>query len=64
MIRNWRSTFFSKFGSKASLKKLRNLSLSLKERTTTALKLAEGLGLTEDGVKFLGDNGRSSEQQQ
>jgi hypothetical protein len=63
MIRNWRSTFFSKFESKASLKR-RNLSLSLKERTTTALKLAEGLGLTEDGVKFLGDNGRSSEQQQ
>jgi hypothetical protein len=46
-----------------SLKKLRNLSLSLKERTMTALKLAEGLGLTEAGVKVLGDIGRSSEQQ-
>jgi len=46
------------------LKKLRNLSLSLKERTMRVLKLAKGLGLTEAGVKVLEDNGRSSGQQQ
>jgi hypothetical protein len=64
MIRNSRSTIFSKFGSKAPLKKLRKLSLSLKERTMTVMKLAEGLGLTDAGVKVLEDNGRSTEQQQ
>ena len=46
------------------MKKPRNLSLSLKERTMTALKLGEGLGLTEAGVKVLEDIGRSSEKQQ
>ena len=61
MIRNSRSTIFSKFGSKASLKKLRNLSLSLKERTMTALKSGAGLGLIEAGVKVLEDIGRCSE---
>jgi hypothetical protein len=64
MIRNSRSTIFSKLGSKASLKKLRNLSLSLKERTMTAFKLAKGLGLTEAGIKVLEDIGRGSEQRQ
>jgi hypothetical protein len=64
MIRNSRSTIFSKFGSKASLNKLRNLSLSLKKRTMTVLKSAEELGLTEPGAKVLEDTGRSSEQQQ
>jgi DNA-binding Xre family transcriptional regulator len=64
MIRNLRSTSFSKFGSKASTKKLKKLSPSLKERTITVLKLAEGLGLTEAGVKLFEDTGRSSEQQQ
>jgi len=64
MIRNSRSTIYSKFGSKASLKKLRKLSPSLKERTIMVLKLAEGLGLTEADVKLLEDTGRGSEQQQ
>ena len=64
MIRNSRSATFSKFGNKASLKKLRKLSLSLKERTITVFKLAEGLGLTETGVRLLEDTGRCSEQQQ
>ena len=65
MIRNSRSTIFTEFGSKASLKKkLRNLSLSLRERTMTVLKLTEGLGLNEVGVKGLEEIGRSSEQQQ
>jgi len=36
-------------------KKLRNLSLGLKERTMTVLKLAEGPGLNEAGVKVLED---------
>jgi hypothetical protein len=62
VIINSRSTIFSKFGSKASLKKLRNLSLSVKERTMTVLKLAEGLRLTVAGVKVLEDIGRSSVQ--
>jgi len=64
MIRNSRCTIFSKFGSKESLKKLRKLSLRLKERTITVLKLAEGLGVTEAGVKLLEDTGMGSEQQQ
>jgi hypothetical protein len=46
------------------MKKLRNLSLSLKERTMTVLNLTEGLGLNEAGIKVLEDIGRSSEQQQ
>jgi hypothetical protein len=64
MIRNSRSAIFSKFGNKASLKKLRKLSLGLKEMTITVLKLDERLGLTEAGVRLLEDSGRSSEQQQ
>jgi len=39
-----------KFSRKAPLKKLRNLSLSLKRGTMTVLKLTEGLGLTGAGI--------------
>jgi len=46
------------------LKKMRNLNLSLKERTMRVLKFAKGLGLTEAGVKVLEDIGRSSEKRQ
>ena len=49
------STILSKFGSKALFKKLRKLSLSLRKKTVTVLKLTERLGLTEAGVEVYDD---------
>ena len=45
----------SKFGRKAPVKMLRNLSLSQKERTVKVLKLTERLRLTEAGIKVFED---------
>jgi hypothetical protein len=56
MTSSSRSTELLKFGSKAPLKKLRNLSHEPKERTTTVWKLAEWLGVTAAGIGVSEDN--------
>ena len=44
-----------KFGSKAPLKKQRNLSLSLRRKTVTVTMMTKGLGLTGAGIKVFED---------
>jgi hypothetical protein len=54
MIKISRAAIFFKFGSRAHLNKIRDLDLSLR-RGRCLFKLAEGLGLTEAGIKISED---------
>jgi len=60
VIRSSCSTILPKLGSNVPFKRLRNLSLNL--WTMTILKLTEGLGLNEPGVKVFDDSGFNEQQ--